>query len=65
MKERITDLSGIELGIGPRDLYYLFVKSETLQESTMIPLQASYVDHPHRKVLEAWIKEQLDRQETG
>jgi len=65
MKERIKNLSGVELGIGPRGEYYLFVTSETLQEGTMIPLQASSVNHPHRKVLEAWVKEQLARQETA
>jgi hypothetical protein len=64
MNGRITNLSGIELGVGPRGEYYLFVTSETLQESTMIPLQASDPAHSHRKVLDAWIDEQLKNQKA-
>jgi hypothetical protein len=62
MTERIKDLSGIELGIGPRGDYYLFVTSTTLKQETMIPLQASHIDHSHRQILEAWLKEQLAKQ---
>jgi hypothetical protein len=62
MNERITDLSGIELGVGPRGEYYLFVTSETLQKSTMIDLEGSTPQTTKRKVLDAWVKEQLKKQ---
>jgi hypothetical protein len=62
MKERIRNLSGIELGVGPRGEYYLFITSETLQEKTVIPLQASHASNSHRQILDAWIEEQLKTQ---
>ncbi len=62
MKERIKNLSGVELGIGPRGEYYLFITSETLQESTMLRLQGSTPQTAERKVLDAWIAEQLKKQ---
>ena len=63
--EPIKELTGIVLGTGPRGDYYLFVTSETLHETTMIPLQASHPTHSHRKILDAWIDEQLKKQRPG
>jgi len=59
----ITNLTNIYIGVGPRNEYYLFVRSDTLDDGTMIPLQASSVGSHHRKVLEAWVKEQMERSE--
>jgi hypothetical protein len=65
MKERIENLRGIELGLGPRGEYYLFFTSTRLNQTAMIALQASNEHHSDRKVLDAWIEEQRDSQKRN
>jgi hypothetical protein len=60
MKERIKNLSGIELGLGPDGEYYLFFTSLTLDQGTRLRLQGSTPQTTERKVLDAWIEEQLN-----
>jgi hypothetical protein len=41
MSERIKNLSGVELGLGPDGGYYLFFTSTALAQETRLRLQGS------------------------